>query len=59
MILRTNEKSIDLAWIRDECALMLLDEHADDEMLVVKNTDGRTLYVASFRVLKAQRAGTL
>ena len=52
MIIRTNERQVDMSWVREETALILLDEHDDKEMLTIQDTRGKTLFVVSFQVLK-------
>lgn len=57
MILRTNDRrSVNLAWVCEQMALVLLDEHDDDEQLrVVDASNDKTLFVCSFLSLKQLR----
>lgn len=55
MIIRTNEKQIDMRWVREETALILLDEHAPMEVVEVQDTNGCTLFVCTFATLKELR----
>jgi hypothetical protein len=55
MIIATSEKSVDLRWVCEETALILLDEHSDKENVTVTDIHGRVLFVVSFGALKALR----
>lgn len=55
MVIRTNEKNVTMAWVREETALMALDDHPDDETLTVTDLSKRTLFVCTFRALKQLR----
>lgn len=56
MKIRTNEKTVNMLWVREVTALILLDEHEDKEMLIVEDTTGKTLFAVSFLTLKQLRA---
>lgn len=55
MIIKTREKPITLAWVCEEMALVMLDEHDDREMLSVRNPGGHILFECSFGALKKLR----
>jgi len=55
MIITTREKPITLAWVCEEMALVMLDEHDDNEMLRVRNVGGHILFECSFGALKKLR----
>lgn len=55
MIIKTREKPITLAWVCDEMALVMLDEHQDSEILSVRNTGDHILFECSFGALKKLR----
>lgn len=55
MDIYTTAKNVDMTWVREETSLILLDERDDLEMVKVHDTNGRTLFVVSFGVLKQLR----
>ena len=55
MRIKTSEKPITLKWVCDEMSLVMLDEHADNEVVEVTDLKGNVLFVVSFQALKKLR----
>lgn len=56
MIIHTRERQIDIAWVYQEFAMVLLDSYPDDEMIGIYSTqDGACLFVCTFKSLKRMR----